>query len=289
MSAFEIFQGDRNPDIAYTYTKDDGSAQPLTGGSVVFKMRPAAAGADLALTGTASIVSAAAGTVQFAWGVGDTALVNEYRGRFVVTIGAELMTSPEFVVRVVAATRDRGAPGARPSMAELIDRVRRLISDPAGADSQFSDFDVQDALDRGRFDVRYQELVPDAVIVGTTVTWPNYYDSVYQGGWEADAVLTNGQRVVVTPDSFDTLVGRWSFSATYLPPLFVSGRVYDVYDAAANLMEQWGVAEACAVDFEVDGQKVSGSQRIENRMKAAGLLRRRARMTTTIVERSDWL
>src|SRR5579884_1118025 len=140
----------------------------------------------------------------------------------------------------------------RSTMTALIARVSLMIGDPTNA--QFTTQNVQDYLDLNRDDVRYESLAIAPSIVNTASTgnqastiFADYYSSF--GYWEDDVVLQgyfNGAAwVVLTPVASENLVGHWAFETNVftsgtvpgqLPPVFATGKVYDVYAAAADLL-----------------------------------------------------
>lgn len=91
--AYYIKTGDRLPVISATL-KSNGTAVDLTNAtSVNFAYR--LAGATTTTTVAATIVSATAGTVKYAWGVGTTLVPGEYEAEWVVTwSGGEEQTFP---------------------------------------------------------------------------------------------------------------------------------------------------------------------------------------------------
>lgn len=199
----------------------------------------------------------------------------------------------------------------RSSMAQLITRVRLLISDPnpppSGGSLQFQDQDVQDTLDESRDDLRYEPLLIAPTIVNTASTgnqpqtiFVNYY-SKFQW-WEQDAVVqgySGGQAwVVLTPSQADYITGRWWFESAsleftaptvpgQLPPVFATGKVYDVYAAAADLLEMWAGALASAYAISANGKSLHREQMGQARLKLAEVYRRKAKPRVAKLVRSD--
>jgi len=87
MADVDITEGDTFPSIDAALKQTvDGVETPvnLTGCTVVLRMRSA----TLAIvTGAVTIVNATAGTVSYAWGVGDTGAPGEYTAEWRVTTG----------------------------------------------------------------------------------------------------------------------------------------------------------------------------------------------------------
>lgn len=196
----------------------------------------------------------------------------------------------------------------RPSMAALITLVRQMINDPSGGSQHFADQDIQDRLDASRDDVRYETLIlaPSYVNVTTNgvltpqTIFADYY-SHFQW-WETDVVLqgynaSTGQYwTVLTPVTSDYITGHWMFESDpfnsptvpgQLPPLFATGKVYDPYCAAADIMEFWAVTTLTAYDITTDGQTLRRSQMTDMRMKAAAMYRRKSKPRTGTLRRTD--
>jgi hypothetical protein len=180
---------------------------------------------------------------------------------------------------------------ARASMADLITRLRLLINDLAGAEQVFSDDELEDALDARRADCRHLELAAaqtwDPV---TGVTYLDHYAKV--GDWETDAALEDATGLTLVTATADYLVGHWTFAASQTPPVYLTGKTYDLYATAADVLEMWAAKVALAFDFEADGASYKVSQRRAALLDLAGVYRRRARGGLgiggmTIVERSD--
>lgn len=185
----------------------------------------------------------------------------------------------------------------RPTMSSLITKVRLLINDPSGNGAQFQDTDLQDALDDWRQDVRYEQLTPAPTLLNTGTqqnpgtadyNWTDYYSSFKW--WEQGEVLTDGHFLTLTPASSDELQGHWTFNLPdpgQYPPVFITGRVYDVYAAAADLLELWSAALLANVDVTSDGQTFRLSQLSAGKQKLADIYRRRALPTVSRQVRRD--
>lgn len=194
----------------------------------------------------------------------------------------------------------------RSTMSDLITRVRTLIADPAGPTQQFTDQTVQDWLDRTQALVRYELETPAPDIVPQTnapaaMNWATYVSRFTD--WEADAVFQagtkNGQNwPLITPLTADYQRGVWTFDVTLptistnipgqLPPVFILGKIYDPYLAAAQLLEMWAAALASTTyNFSSDGQSFSQGSIVDNKLKLANLYRRQAKPTVTSLVRRD--
>ena len=180
-----------------------------------------------------------------------------------------------------------------------------MIGDPQGTSQQFADQDIQDTLDESRDDLRYEgELIAPSIVntasTGNQATtiFADYY-SKYQW-WEQDVVLQgyfNGAAwVVLTPLALDYITGHWQFELTpfvngtvpgQLPPVFATGKVYDPYFAAADLLEMWATALVGAYDMTVDGQSLHRSQMWLHRQKQAEFYRRKAKPKIAKLRRDD--
>jgi hypothetical protein len=194
--------------------------------------------------------------------------------------------------------------GVRTSMSDLITRVRTLINDPSGGSAVFTDQQVQDWLDRTRQVVRYELLTaaPDIVPGSPSPAQFNWatYVSRYTD-WEADEViqgnLSGTAWHVLTPVTSDELTGRWTFDVVLptistsipaqLPPVFITGKIYDPYLAAAYALEMWAAILTDAYDFMSDGQTFRRSQRMSGKMLLAEAYRRNAKPTIMTTHRGD--
>ncbi len=124
----------------------------------------------------------------------------------------------------------------RSTMANLITRERVLINDPSGASQVFDDQTIQDILDARRIDVLNGSLIEKPTFSGSTVQYLDYFSD--WSDWEDSPVLKQYLTVVVTPSTSENIVGHWTFASTTLPPVFITGRTFDIYAAAADLLER---------------------------------------------------
>lgn len=172
----------------------------------------------------------------------------------------------------------------RASMADLISRVRLLVADPAGASQVFDDQTVQNALDRHQIVVRYAELRAEPTF-GAAGLYQDYYAGM--GDWEADEVLYDAAYIALTPSAADRLTGHWTFEAGQLPPVYIVGKSYDVYAAAADLLEAWAAKEKLSFDFNADGQAFQRSQKARALLSLAAQYRRQQRPVSVTLVRGD--
>jgi len=191
-------------------------------------------------------------------------------------------------------------------MAALITETRLKIADPASVSQQFSDQQIQDRLDDSRDDVRYEPLQIAPSIVNTNNTaqsaqtiFADYYSKF--GWWESDVIL-QGQSsaglpwVVLTPAASDYIVGHFQFELNVftsgtvpgqIPPVFATGKIYDLNAAAADLLEYWAATLAGAYDVTVDGQSLKLSQLMQAKLTMAQYYRRQAKPRVAKMHRSD--
>ncbi len=174
----------------------------------------------------------------------------------------------------------------RTSMADLIARVRLLINDPTGASQVFDDQAVQDHLDRHRIETRYRELTfAETVSPGGAISYLDYYADV--DNWEADEKLYDGAYNQLTPATADRLTGHWTFAANQVPPVLIVGKYYDLYAAAADLLEAWAAKLKLAYGFGTDGQTFNRQQQLSMLLEMAHEYRRQQRPVSVPQVRTD--
>jgi hypothetical protein len=158
----------------------------------------------------------------------------------------------------------------------LVDRVRRLIGDPAGPDQHFDRDEIEETMNRYRYDaVRYPlhyVLAPSgsgAERVYTTLGW-----------WAADTILKTGAGTVVTPNTIDAMSGSWSFTAPQIYPLYATGRTFDLYAAAADLLESWSAILSREHSVQIGDIKLERGQKRASLMELAKLYQGKRRITS---------
>ncbi len=197
----------------------------------------------------------------------------------------------------------------RSTMSDLISLVRTMISDPAGAGQQFSDQQIQDRLDANRDDIRYENLMLAPSIVNTASTnniaayiFADYFSKY--GYWEADYVLQGYQNAaywkVITPVGSELLIdeAHFQFQLTpfvngtvpgQIPPIFATGKIYDMYSASADLLEFWAATYARRFDFTSDAQSFRVTQARDGLLLMAKNYRASAKPKVAKMARRDVL
>lgn len=186
----------------------------------------------------------------------------------------------------------------RSTMSAIITQVSMMIGDPSN--TTFTTQQVQDALDRVRDDVRYEMLTAGPSIINPSGTgtpqyvWADYYSMF--GWWETDYQLQGPNFANLTAVASEPDYGHWQFQINVFtsgtapgqyPPVFITGKAYDVYWAAADLLEIWAAQLSGAYNFSIDGASFSRSLGFEQKLKAAGALRRMARPKRGVMQRND--
>jgi len=155
---------------------------------------------------------------------------------------------------------------ARQSMADLIAFVRDLINDPfpgtADCPTVFTNDQIQQVLDLHRYDAYQHRLEPaDDVQADGTIEWKTFYGVPF---WETDFQLQGNTFAFVTADSYDAIAGTWTFLTSQTLPIRVTGKHYDVYHAAVDLLMRWKAKLTLQYDFSTTGGSFTRSQRISN-------------------------
>jgi hypothetical protein len=178
----------------------------------------------------------------------------------------------------------------RSSMAAIIARVRLKIFDPAGANQVFADQTIQDILDDNcRQDIYNMVLAPKPTFVSGTIQWLDYLagENPVIGDWEDDAVLKQFLINVVTPSLAEPITGHWQFAATTLPPVYISGKTYDIYRASADLLEMRASTWALSYNVTVDGQTLHREGVMTQLQNLAKTYRTKQRVSSFSFQRSD--
>ena len=191
----------------------------------------------------------------------------------------------------------------RTTLADLITAVRLLINDPSDPTAtppvvaKFTDQQLQDALDHQRIDINYLELsTKPEILPGGTVVWFDYYalaGTQKLTDWEADEVLQGYPNfAVLTPITSDELTGHWTFDLTtsqygQRPPVYIRGKSFDRFAAAAELLEDWAAQLTLEFTFSSNSQRFMLEQQSANLLRQADRYKLKARPRTLQLTRAD--
>jgi hypothetical protein len=176
----------------------------------------------------------------------------------------------------------------RPTMAAIIARTRQLIFD-LGQAQTFGDDQIQAALDDHRVDVRYAALRPQPTFqTGPTTLYLDYYsDARY---WEDDYIIQDLSYTDITAQlvTREPITGHWAFASQ--PGgigVRITGKSYDVYGAAADLLDQWAVQLKLQMTFSSDNQRFEQAKVAENMLAMAARYRQQALPGTMRIVQGD--
>lgn len=173
-------------------------------------------------------------------------------------------------------------------MAALITRLQKLIGDP---NSAVWDIDtLQDYLDENQTIARYLRL-RDAPFrtPGGVIIWLDYFSDELDN-WEDDVQLYDRVWQPISAsliDRADLVTGHWTFTTSMTPPIYLIGKSYDLYNAAADVLEAWAAKLALEFDFTSQRQQFHRSQQATALQKRADTYRLRGRPRKTTMVRSD--
>jgi hypothetical protein len=176
----------------------------------------------------------------------------------------------------------------RSSMSALIKSVRVLINDtlPVGNGQIFDDQTIQDVLDEGRLDITNHPLESRPTFSGSTVQYLDYYSDL-GGGFEDGMVLKQYLTVSVTPSLIEPIPGHFQFASNVFPPVFITGKNYDVYRASADLLERLAAQWILSYSIVVDGQSLQRNQATRSILLLVKEYRRKQRPRTITIKRGD--
>ncbi len=169
-------------------------------------------------------------------------------------------------------------------MASLIARGRILINDTGGTPI-FSDSIIQDTMDESRADINNMPLIAKPTYSGSTIQYLDHYSKM--GGWEDDLVIKQFLTQVVTPSTLEPIAGHFQFAVTTLPPLYITGKLFDVYRSAADLLERLAAQWVLSYNVSVDGQNLQRSQAAVALQNLAKTYRQKQRARAISTFRSD--
>ena len=177
----------------------------------------------------------------------------------------------------------------RTSLESLATFVRSLIGDPISTTSDLSQETIAAVLDRYATTVKYLLLRGEATLYPSVQYLDFYADIPF---WEETATLAAADYAPLVATTKEPMTGHWAFAAqpATAPTVYVSGTYFDVYAAAADLVDMRIAAlAATAFDFTSDGQSFRQSQIITSLQSLAARLRSQATstVTTSVAYRSD--
>ena len=124
----------------------------------------------------------------------------------------------------------------RDGMADLIAHVARLVNDESH--EYHSQQDVQATLDQHRAEARYVDVTPvKSIAEGGAVTYLTFTSPRGLTHWAKDGSLLDYNYATLTPATSDWMAGRWVFSSEPTRPVRLLGFTYDVFMAAADLLD----------------------------------------------------
>ena len=177
---------------------------------------------------------------------------------------------------------------ARTELSTLIGIVRAMLRDPApsgGPAPEFSDDEIQRALDRHRWDEFYVPLacpweVEDDGTGHATTTWRRFYAPAPMNNWDDGWVLSGPNRLPISDAdllacSADPINGLWSFSpGRHNSLLYLTGRNYDPAGASVYLLTGSLAGNLDQYDLKTpEGAHMTRSQKIANRTAMIAALR----------------
>lgn len=181
---------------------------------------------------------------------------------------------------------------SRAGMSALVQQVRALTgagtADYAVGTANHWDADqVEQVLDRHRIDLVRHRLTPDDTYVGGGSVVYTTYRSAY-GNLEAGTALVVqdgiGDARGTATYSVDHQLGVFTFTSDQAgTALYLTGRSYDPYGAAGEVLEEWAAYEARSFDFSTDGQSYTRSQKATALREAARAMRKRARVGSKLL------
>lgn len=175
----------------------------------------------------------------------------------------------------------------RPSMTDLIARLRLLIGDPAGAAQTWTDEDLQTFLDTHRVEHRYRRLRALYSIAPDLSVSILAYSSGPLTDWEADGALFGPDFDPLSPDTSDWRNGIWTFMTHQPEPVRIVGRTYDLAGSAADVLEAWAARLKAEYDMRTADYEMERMDRVDAMMRLAAAMRSRQKPRQLAWHRSD--
>ena len=184
----------------------------------------------------------------------------------------------------------------RAGMAYLIDRIRTMTNILAEENSAMDDQTIQDHLDRHRLHVKYAPCMTEGRIApGGSVTYVDFV-APYQH-WEGTAsgrpfgyqLVDGGYNDITASGSVvsDPVQGWWTFGTAPTRPVMISGASYDIYAAAADILQNRLAQLAEEFDFQTQGLDYKVSQKQVRLMQVIADYRAQSRGMVSDMKRMD--
>lgn len=184
----------------------------------------------------------------------------------------------------------------RSGMVEIIDRVRSLCNVLADANSWLEDDRIQEHLDRHRLVVKYAPMLTEGRIApGGSVSYLDF-TAPYQN-WEGTAsgrpfgyqLVDGGYNDITSSGSVvnDPVQGWWTFGTAPTRPVMISGATYDIFGAAADILQNRLAQLAEEFDFQTQGLDYKVSQKQARLMQVIADYRAQSRGMSGDMVRSD--
>lgn len=189
------------------------------------------------------------------------------------------------------------APAARPTMMNLIRRVRDLIGDPdTDGTPVWSDAQIQEHLERTMEHIYPPEIPLIARVELKPAGQPaefhffeakdRFMEDVID--WEEEPLLYNPNMTPVVPDEYDCANGHFIFTTSRSSMmLFIKGQVFDPFAAAESLLRLWAAKEALNYDTAWNYAAYKESQKRVALLALAEEYSRRKRINPIQMVRSD--
>lgn len=178
---------------------------------------------------------------------------------------------------------------SRTGMADLIQRVRSLTfagtAEYSLGTANYWDADqIEQVLDRHRMDIVREPLMSEERYDSAGSVSYNIFHSGFSHLESGTALFIEdavGDDRGTATYSGDYQRGVFTFADNqHGTALYLTGRTYDPFGAAAEVLESWAASEARSFDFSADGQSFNRSQKAQGLREQARILRKRARITT---------
>jgi hypothetical protein len=180
---------------------------------------------------------------------------------------------------------------SRAGMQDNIMRVRALTyagtaEYSLGTANYWDNDQIEQILDRHRQDLTRHKLKREQSYIGGGSVVYKRLRSAY-GFLETFA---SGTSVFFIEDSVGDDRGTTTYTADFQlgifdfdedtkgTALYLTARSYDIYGAAAELLDQWASREARCFDFTADGQTFHLQQKVQGLREQASAMRKRARV-----------